>query len=455
VTYVNDEGAFLAAIIAQPDDDSVRLVFADWLEEHGDPDRAAFIRLQIRQAQVPEGGPEYRDLSNRAEVLHKRHRETWLVDLPQVIARHAPLFYFKRGFLTELSTRTAVVAGISTRAWSKHPIQELTLSKFRGRLDRVLALPHMPRIRKLCLHGERYMGGMAHSDLEALARCPNLMGLRELLIHSEIGNAVAGAVASCPSLTGLTDLSLHDKDLDATGLTTLIRTGAATGGHLERLHLGSHRIDPVAARVLAGAPALAALELLDLRGRVGPNPAARIGDEGATVLAHSLRLAGLRRLWLSHQGIGPGGARSLAASPHLTGLRGLSLSNNPIRAAGARALVDGRWTELTDLNLSWCDLDDEGAKVLAGAHRLSKLTRLDLKYNDIGKVGAIALSRSTRFGELRSLDLTNNPIGDDGARALCASTALKKLKELEVELPEEDFSPAVEKALKKRFGTVE
>jgi uncharacterized protein (TIGR02996 family) len=42
--------AFLADICAYPDDDGVRLIYADWLEEHGHPERAEFLRVQIAQA---------------------------------------------------------------------------------------------------------------------------------------------------------------------------------------------------------------------------------------------------------------------------------------------------------------------------------------------------------------------------------------------------------------------
>lgn len=38
--------AFLADIIAHPGDDAPRLIYADWLEEHGQPERADFIRVQ-------------------------------------------------------------------------------------------------------------------------------------------------------------------------------------------------------------------------------------------------------------------------------------------------------------------------------------------------------------------------------------------------------------------------
>jgi uncharacterized protein (TIGR02996 family) len=36
--------AFLQAIIDDPDDDTPRLIFADWLDENGEPERAEFIR---------------------------------------------------------------------------------------------------------------------------------------------------------------------------------------------------------------------------------------------------------------------------------------------------------------------------------------------------------------------------------------------------------------------------
>src|SRR5829696_7436743 len=44
---VTEREALLRAIIENPEDDAPRLVFADWLDEHGEPDRAEFIRLQI------------------------------------------------------------------------------------------------------------------------------------------------------------------------------------------------------------------------------------------------------------------------------------------------------------------------------------------------------------------------------------------------------------------------
>ena len=44
---MSERDAMLAAIIANPADDLPRLVYADWLDENGESERAEFIRIQI------------------------------------------------------------------------------------------------------------------------------------------------------------------------------------------------------------------------------------------------------------------------------------------------------------------------------------------------------------------------------------------------------------------------
>src|SRR5262249_25585093 len=53
-----NHASFLAEIIANPEDDAPRLVFADWLDENGEADRADFIREQIR---LDRAGPTHQD----------------------------------------------------------------------------------------------------------------------------------------------------------------------------------------------------------------------------------------------------------------------------------------------------------------------------------------------------------------------------------------------------------
>src|SRR5262245_15057243 len=70
--------SLLEACKAEPDEEAPRLVLADWLEEHGEDDRAEFVRVQARSAELPEYDPEVVALAVRAGQLLRRHRDAWL-----------------------------------------------------------------------------------------------------------------------------------------------------------------------------------------------------------------------------------------------------------------------------------------------------------------------------------------------------------------------------------------
>lgn len=66
--------AMLRAVLADPDDDTVRLAFADWLDEHGEHDRAAFVRVEVEMAAAgPEPRRHARDCP-RHGLYRTRHR---------------------------------------------------------------------------------------------------------------------------------------------------------------------------------------------------------------------------------------------------------------------------------------------------------------------------------------------------------------------------------------------
>jgi uncharacterized protein (TIGR02996 family) len=49
----------LQAILNNPEDDAVRLIYSDWLEEHGESARAQFIRVQCALAQLSGSAPKH------------------------------------------------------------------------------------------------------------------------------------------------------------------------------------------------------------------------------------------------------------------------------------------------------------------------------------------------------------------------------------------------------------
>src|SRR5262249_45757874 len=83
---------FLRAIQDEPDNDAVRLIFADWLDEQGQPNRAELIRLQVQRArplQSCEGSdvllPEMDVHAEREAILLAEHRGEWLGEVPDEV----------------------------------------------------------------------------------------------------------------------------------------------------------------------------------------------------------------------------------------------------------------------------------------------------------------------------------------------------------------------------------
>jgi uncharacterized protein (TIGR02996 family) len=87
--------AFLKAISADPNDNALRLVYADWLDEQNDP-RAEFVRLKARLSELSPDTPEYQALESREKELRSRFPDRWVVlfDLPawcimgNIVAEH-------------------------------------------------------------------------------------------------------------------------------------------------------------------------------------------------------------------------------------------------------------------------------------------------------------------------------------------------------------------------------
>lgn len=84
--------ALLADILAHPDDDLRRLVYADWLEENRDPEQAAFIRAQVAghtgKAEFRAWGDRY--MTDDAGAGHL---------IPHLNESGGPTVEYRRGFV--------------------------------------------------------------------------------------------------------------------------------------------------------------------------------------------------------------------------------------------------------------------------------------------------------------------------------------------------------------------
>jgi uncharacterized protein (TIGR02996 family) len=91
------ERVFLDDIRDRPDDDAVRLIYADWLEERAGPAdaaRAELIRVQVELALGPRDEAHLRRLEARGRELLTRHAPAWMGPL----GRPGLDWWFRRGF---------------------------------------------------------------------------------------------------------------------------------------------------------------------------------------------------------------------------------------------------------------------------------------------------------------------------------------------------------------------
>ena len=184
------EAELLAAIYADPAADEPRVVYADWLQERGDP-RGEFIALQLR--------PSRGDLEHRREAeLLEAHWERWIRPL-SVARAHGT---FERGFLA----RVNLVRFTDDPAWSTVVAARVPGHQvgWLHELERPLALtsltiedgPDTPTLRELAtieslpklteLTVIPAMGwtvqANSHADLLAFLRAPIAAQLEELAL---------------------------------------------------------------------------------------------------------------------------------------------------------------------------------------------------------------------------------------------------------------------------------
>lgn len=82
---MTDEAALIAAILADREDDTARLAYADWLDENDRHERAEFIRVQVELARFdiyewPKGSNVLvlsQEDGLRVDELRGRERELW------------------------------------------------------------------------------------------------------------------------------------------------------------------------------------------------------------------------------------------------------------------------------------------------------------------------------------------------------------------------------------------
>jgi uncharacterized protein (TIGR02996 family) len=311
---MSEQERLLAAVCENPDDDSIRLVFADWLEDHDDPQRAEFIRTQIALARSPEAA-DVKALRAREAALLKEHAKEWTDPLQDFASSFfGEPFEFRRGFVERIGSDGELLCEDGDRLFSLAPILEVRLGE--------------------------------EEDYEDLAKCKCLLRLRTLDLS---GSGLSKNFGPARLL----------RSRYLANLTTLRLCGQDDNGHLD--------IEGV--RALVRSKYLGKLEELDL----GGNWLNQFNRNTLTTFLRADNLPSLRALSFRGVGLQDSDAEALASTPWLARVKVLDLNRNTIGDRGCRALLESPWfaqVERLDLRNNLCKPFDDSQPISRETRRL-------------------------------------------------------------------------------------
>jgi uncharacterized protein (TIGR02996 family) len=228
----------LQAILADPDDDALRLVYADWLQERGDP-AGEFIHIQCVLARLPASDPRRPLLEAREKQLLLGQTVAWNERLGEL---QGIRWEFERGL-------PGAIKADSCTAFRKHapllfslaPIQRVTFRRLSG-VKGLATCPYLVRVKALDLSGIP----LYDRSVQILAASPHLGRLTELrLPHTQMGDAGAQALVASPHLGRLLRLILAFNQIGDAGARALL----ASADRLERLEHLSLAGNPIGDRL--------------------------------------------------------------------------------------------------------------------------------------------------------------------------------------------------------------
>lgn len=317
----------LAEILARPDDDAPRLVYADWLEEHAELDRATMIREQCTLARVPKYDARWPAHWTWARA---HQHAAPLAELPPGLRWHP--FAYRRGFAERMYVEDPDALH---RLAPTTPISVLDVDaraeKFA--LDRLLAWPGLAHVTRV----EFSLGGFGAKHIAMLDDAPNLAHVDTLVFEFD-GLRDVAALLRARVVQQLARLDIHSNAFAASAFRDVPALP-----RLRRLALTQDQMSPAHAQAIAG-DALPNLARLDISG----NPQLGVGGWRAIATAP----------WrLEHLGIAStyprlDGVRALVASPHVRTLRALYIGGNRLGPKAAKLLASTTWPALEQLDTS-------------------------------------------------------------------------------------------------------
>jgi uncharacterized protein (TIGR02996 family) len=400
----------LAAITKTPEDDAVRLIYADWLEENGhsenDRVRAEFIRARCEvELLLGKPWPHTEDQERRMATLNKRvqqllaaHREEWLEPLAPIRAQIDEA-EFRRGLLWGLSMTGSGVADEHLAALRAAPeLEELNLDESavtEAGLAHLLPLVNLRDLR-LCGTGVTVAGLAPLGDLKKLVR----------VYQSDWGNEPNAELEAFKEVRNSRFLGLPARERRGEALAALrilanpFRPDEA--GLVRELSFSQSWTTDADLIYLRELPELEDLDFY---------------EDGAVTMAGLAHLQGLKKL--KRLRLGRSGVTDLGPLRHLTGLEELDVSS--LTGLDQESLRHLRpLKKLCKLNLMFCEFGDA---IMPHLGRLAALEELEMIYNN--EVTDEGLEQLASLENLERLDVDDEVRRADLIRLLLRGDARK------------------------------
>ncbi|GEM_PF-3205956 len=209
---------WLAEIRAKPDDDTPRLIYADWLSEQGDA-RGELIAVQCQLAREKTDA-----LVAEEKALLKKHEARWLADVSHSITGHR----WTRGFITHVRAHAPTFVKKADAVFAALPLLEGFSFDAGGpgpvtpaQVRELASCPSFARFIELDTTADHYFSRV--EQLQSLLDSKFMPKLKKLRLGFHragdgLGSKLARALAECEALKGLEQLELAGQNLGRTAM---------------------------------------------------------------------------------------------------------------------------------------------------------------------------------------------------------------------------------------------
>jgi uncharacterized protein (TIGR02996 family) len=417
---MREDSVLLADIRDNPNDLSLRLILADWLDDHGQTDRAEFIRLLCRSTDAGLSRGQREKMQSQASERFAGHVFEWLGMIP------LGAVLWDRGLILLHFRTLAEFLNAPFEQWQRESsfafvvgvhVDLLHFCLSPSNIESLAAYPYLDLVTSLSIREQHWTAAnftalFAHRDF------PRLRSLS--LFLNSLTQEQLQQLRSFPWFSRLTayDLRSNSQQSDTPDLVRRSHDPAPVrfGWDVLKSNLRGDSL----VKMMTETPDYPAPEEFRLNSH-------QLTDHGAKLLADWPSLGQVRRLDLQYNQVTATGVRALVESPHVCGLRTLNLSNNNLGDQGIQALtVFGHLTELKRLALRRTEFGSAGLEMLRGWSAFPQLT--DPESVSTSRIDAPIIEHAIKGGATLVLRAMQHGWATETFTALAQARGLKELR---------------------------